>query len=185
MIDKLVRRAIRCGAIQEEEYEVYRYSYTLLISWILSVVLILVISGVFGQFAGYLVFLAGYIPLRQLVGGVHVEKMSHCFIVTLLVESVLMIPILLGLGEIAAVVGFGLSVPSLVAIYLLSPQESLNKPLDAKTRERCKKQGRRLAVAEVVIAMAFVILGAYAFAYYLSAAIVLSAINLLLGLLHE
>lgn len=181
MVNKLIQRAVTLGVIRKDESKVYQYAYTVLLLWIAAIASLLVVSGLMGQLQGVLVFLLGYIPLRQTIGGVHLKSKILCYVVTVLAVSLIMVPVLLNVYGTITIVSLVLLFPSSVVIFTLAPQCSPNKPITEDEERRCKKAGRFLLIIGIAAGFILFFTGLRLYAYYLSLAINLAAANLLPG----
>lgn len=174
MIDKLVDRAIVLNAIEETDAEIYRYSYSVLLMLLPTVVLVLLFGSLLGCFLGSAVMLLFFIPLRQFTGGMHSDSKAKCLAVTLVIFLALMAVPALGILEIAFTVQAVLVLPATVLVFMLAPQDDVNKPLSDNEKRHYKKVARIVLTIEVLAVLSLYTFGDHMDLQYF----MLSAINL-------
>lgn len=142
--DKMVER----GIVQKEDAALYQYG----IGNGIVVAGNLLASAVFGILTGrlgvVLVFLLFYGSLRSYSGGVHCRSRAGCFILSMLVLSVPVFSYewVMGNAALPAIVGVG--VIAIVVVLVLSPVESINKPLDDEERKVYKRISHCIVVLQ-------------------------------------
>ena len=177
MVNRIVQKAIDAGVITSSEQDVYHYAYTLLFGKIGIFFLFGVMGAITGYFWESIVFLLTYTPLREYSGGPHVKSVGLCFVVSIVMFSVTLLPpLLVSSRQLWWVVSLLLPIYSIL-IYVFAPQADPNKPMTIREKKHCGKMAR---------ATLFVILGAigllwflkvsYIWLYFLSAGIVLTGI---------
>ncbi len=127
--------------IDADKAEIYQYGYEVFISGILGFIIATVIGLVSGNFIESLIFLAFFVPLRQLCGGYHADGYLKCNIVF----TSIFILILLGACFIpksfTIYIAIFCTISTLITMYILAPIENTNKPLDDEqirlNRKKC------------------------------------------------
>lgn len=82
VVDWLYNLQSRWGILKEEERSLYEYAYRLLLSRILIYSIIIALGIITGNWLEMFSFLLPFVILRQYVGGIHLEKISSCMIVS-------------------------------------------------------------------------------------------------------
>ena len=175
--DKMVIR----GIVQKEDVALYQYGIEngiVVAGNLLASILFGVLTGRLGV---VLVFLLFYSLLRTYSGGVHCKSKIGCFALSMLILCVpvfsydwvmemIKFPVLIVVGVIAIVV-----------ILILSPVESINKPLDNEERKYYKRISHCI-VAMQGCALAFLYcMDIYEYFYAGYSSILLVAIFMILG----
>ena len=79
----LSRKLIISGIIQKEFEAIYIYGFELLLSFVVSVSIILALSILIRKFFESLIFLVLFIAIRQFTGGFHARTYLKCQIFTM------------------------------------------------------------------------------------------------------
>lgn len=155
MIEKLSSRwvdiQIGNGSIQEDDKELYRYGYQLLIGRAISVIIAQIMAGILGVFMETLVFMIVFIAVRQYAGGYHLKSTDKCiFFSTLL---------LVGAGVLSQYIAlfsknilFVLWTIAIIVILILAPVENDNKPLDESEKKVYRKRTYVVLFLEIIAA---------------------------------
>lgn len=138
------------NVINSEDRELYTYGLRQGLLMLLNILTILIAGEIFGMLWQSVVFMVTYIPLRTYAGGYHARTQLRCYISSV----VLIVAVLLGIRFIPWInlVRITVAVISGLVIYILSPVEDMNKPLDA---EEVKVHGRK---ARIILAFEFGVL---------------------------
>lgn len=160
---------------EKYDYEVYLYGFESLIALILNIISILLIGLVFHRFMHTIVFLVCYCPLRQFTGGYHADTYEKCFFtfVIIFIATILISNNLIDIGLKPLITLF--SVLNWISIYLLSPVQHFNNPLDDTEKVKYKKKARLIATS--VLLFIFVNKN-----YYIYSAFALFWINIMLNM---
>lgn len=132
MIEKsasgIVTLLLRKDLIHNEQKEIYKYSFELLISTIINLVLIIMLGLTFGELYETFVFLFIFCTLKRYTGGMHMQNYKSCIIFFCLLYFTL-----LTVNEILPIAintfFFVLVIICSVIITFLTPVESANKKL--------------------------------------------------------
>lgn len=140
VIDWLYNLQSRWGILKEEERSLYEYAYRLLLSRILIYSIIIALGIITGNWLEMFSFLLPFVILRQYVGGIHLEKISSCMIVSSIIiffntqyltaKPSLTVPIII-LGLVADGI-----------VYMLAPVDNSNKKLDEVEKQIYGKKQR-------------------------------------------
>lgn len=139
---------VRKGIVAEEDACLYKYGIESGITIAGNLLASLIFGLVTGRLGNIMVFLFFYGMLRSFSGGMHCKSKTGCFLVSILI---LFIP--------AYICEWAVSVPrsvvisggiaALIVILVLSPVESINKPLDDEERKYYRNISRGIAVWQV------------------------------------
>lgn len=169
------------GIVQKEDAALYQYG----IENGITVAGNLLASVLFGVLTGrlgiVLVFLLFYGTLRTYSGGVHCKSKLGCFILSMLILLVpvfsyewvmdnVLFPIIMIIGVIAIVV-----------ILVLSPVESINKPLEDEERKYYKRISHCIVALQGCVLAFLYCMDIYEYFYAGYSSLILVAIFMILG----
>ena len=78
----ITQKFVKLGIIKEDDYEVYKYGFELLIALILTTGVIIIVSLLVDKFIETLLYLIGFFSIRVVCGGYHAKHHYSCFIAT-------------------------------------------------------------------------------------------------------
>lgn len=174
---KLTTTFIHLNIIPESDRDIYIYSFELLLSAIINLVVAAVMIAVSGQVLGGVVFVGVFLILRQSVGGYHAKTHFRCILSFTVIFGVFLavlmfLPALYRLPVILASLVF--SVP---VIVLCAPVAHVNKPLSEMEQLRLGRLAKLLGVTLTLLIM----VGVYLFSgnvLSLSAALAMLTVSL-------
>lgn len=155
---KITVKMIRQGIFTEEMYDIYVYGFQLVLSFLLSVAVMLLIGVATNRVLNAILFLVVFVALRSFTGGYHANTYGVCFLVTI---SVFVITLLL--SEYISIHWFSyflLIIVGLPILYIWAPVEHHNKPLDNDDKARCKMISIILFLSFNIVGMFFTIVNA-------------------------
>lgn len=179
--EKISKEMVDKGIVPKEDAELYQYGIENGIT-VAGNLLASVLFGILMERLGVvLVFLLFYSTLRSYSGGVHCKSKLGCFILSLLilfvpvfsyewVMEVIMFPILIAFGVIAIVV-----------ILILSPVESINKPLEDEERKYYKRISHCIVALQGCVLAFLYCIDLYEYFYAGYCSVILVAIFMILG----
>lgn len=132
---KITEGFVQKGIVQKTDANLYRYGIENGITVAGNLLASVILGIVTGRLGIVLVFLLFYSTLRSFSGGAHCKSKAGCFCLSLLV---LLIPVYSGNWVMAMVsksVLIVLGIIAVMVILVLSPVESINKPLDDEERK--------------------------------------------------
>ncbi len=158
MSRKVAHLFIKNKIIENDDQEIYAYSFEILIATIINFVAIILLATITKSIVATIFYLLGFLPLRAISGGFHAKTHFRCFII-LLISYILFILIIKTINShfmtndtyISMVVSFFL-------VFILSPVEDKNKPLTDIEREKFKKTSRLSILAYSAVIIIFTIL---------------------------
>lgn len=147
--EKIISCSVKQGFIQKEDYDQYVYGAELLSTIIITDIAVLMIGLIFGMLPEILIFWILYKTLRKYVGGFHFDSAGICFL-----SSCILCPAALVFIKYCPcnnVIGLIITVTALIGIFILSPVEVIQKPLDD---DEIRVFGK---IARILIAITFAI----------------------------
>ncbi|MCL2866300.1 MAG: accessory gene regulator B family protein [Clostridia bacterium] len=141
-VDRLLALLVARGAVRIEEADTYRYGLSLLLSFIMNTLTILLLGFVTGYIKTVGFILLFYIPLQSFGGGYHANTHLRCYIITLGVITLSVIVV----HTLPPVWLLAVSIPGCIILFLLAPVEHANAPFNAQFAARMRKIVRSLTV---------------------------------------
>lgn len=150
---KIGNNLVHSNVIKEEDAEIYIYGINQILVSVLNVSSALIIGLVFDMFLESIIFMAAYIPLRSFAGGYHAKTPLRCYILSLIMITI----ILAGIKylPVANIVYYSVLAATVLIVFLLSPVEDKNKPLDEIEQKVYKKSAIIISAVEIVICLIF------------------------------
>ncbi len=123
---------------------------------LLNVFTILIIGIIFGMLWESLVFMVTYIHIRTYAGGYHAITQLNCCISSV----VIIVMVLLGIRYMkwTSLIYVTISIFSGLIIYILSPVEDSNKPIDDIGVKIFRKKSRIILIFELILLILFIFL---------------------------
>lgn len=121
--------------IKSEEKNLYLYCFGTIIEMSANLLTTLIIGALLHRFIETLIFMLVFIPLRSFAGGYHCEKAESCFILSIAVYLTVMLSYKYLCG-ISAYWIYAICLVDLIAVIILSPVVSPNKPLSEKVKNK-------------------------------------------------
>ncbi len=143
----LVSLMLENGIIEQDEIEVYGFGVQLLLETLFSFAVFFIIAALLGILWEFIVFMAAFALLRQYAGGFHAKTFLRCLFISCIIVS-LLYPPLKFTGDGTAFICIG-SVVSLPVIAVLSPVDSVYKPIAEDERKKYRKRLIILLTVEV------------------------------------
>lgn len=138
--EKIVLSGIRKEYIESEKKDEYLYGMNMFINVCINIASMLIIGILTGMLWECIVFCAVYKIIRKYTGGFHFESSWLCYVSSCIMYLVAMAAIVyipFKIFEISAIVLF-----SSIILWVLSPVEAVNKPLDDCEKRVFKKRSR-------------------------------------------
>ena len=154
---KIGDNLVQSNIVNAEDAEIYIYGINQILVSILNVSSTLIIGLIFGAFFEIAVFMAAYIPLRTFAGGYHAITPLSCYIFSV----IMLIVVSLGLKYLSVTewVYYAVFALSAIVVFVLSPVEDKNKPLDEIEHRVYKKRAVIIAAAEIAVSVVFKLTG--------------------------
>lgn len=172
---------IQKGIVQKEDAELYRYG----IENGIVVAGNLLASGIFGIVTGrpglVLVFLLFYASLRSYSGGSHCKSRIGCFLISMAILSIPVYTHEFVMNNVPATVILMIGIAAVVVILILSPVESINKPLDDEEKKYYARVTHCIAALQVCVLIILFCLGVKDYFYAGYSSIILVAVFMVMG----
>ena len=169
------------GIVQKEDADLYQYG----IENGITIAGNLIASVIFGIVTGrpglVLVFLLFYATLRSYSGGVHCKSKIRCFLMSLAILSIPVYTHESVMNNVPAPVILMIGIVAVVAILILSPVESINKPLDDEEKKYYARVTHCIAALQVCVLIILFCLGVKDYFYAGYSSIVLVAVFMVMG----
>ncbi len=180
LAEKITVTLVSRGIIPEGDAGLHRYGIENGIMVAGNLLASLVFGLVTGRLGNILVFLFFYGALRSFSGGIHCKNRMGCFIASILI---LFIPAYLcdwtvKIPFVAVIVG---GITAAVVILVLSPVESVNKPLDNEDWDYCRRMSRCIAGWQVCTLVTLYCIDRLDYFYAGYSSLVLVAVFLIAG----
>ena len=132
----ICRNLLSEGAIEEEYIDVYIYGLELVLSFIFSIIVILLAGILLNALDIALIFLTVFIALRRFTGGYHAPTYLRCKLTT--IGIYITITILCTHLDVPLLAYIPLLMLGLYIIFRYGPIENIYKPLTPDTKKRNK-----------------------------------------------
>lgn len=179
--EKISNKMVDRGIVQKEDAELYQYG----IENGITVAGNLLASALFGILTGrlgvVLVFLLFYSTLRTYSGGVHCKSKLGCFILSMMILLVPIFSYEWVMEMVAFPALFAVGVIAIVVVLVLSPVESINKPLDDEERKYYKRISHCIVALQGCVLAFLYCMNIYEYFYAGYSSVILVAIFMILG----
>ena len=145
------------NAFKSEDRAIYRYGIQQGLSIMLNLSTTLLLGIVTGMIWESIIFSAAYMLLRRYAGGFHAKTPARCYIYS----SAMVLFALLGIKYVfdSILISICMFIVGSLIIFLFSPIEDKNKPLDASEQLVYQKRTRFYLIVEVVLDIVMMSLG--------------------------
>ncbi len=169
--------------IKHDDRELYVYGFEQVLSIILNIITTLLIGLIFNTFFQLVVFMAAYIPLRSFAGGYHAKTPLRCYIFSI----VMLVFVSWGMKNLVFrdVVNYVVLAISAFIIFVLSPVEDKNKPLDKIELKVYRKRTLHILLAELIICVLFNVIDLHAVFISINYNLAVMSVIILLGMLKS
>jgi len=140
------------NAFKSEDRAIYRYGIQQGLSIMLNLSTTLLLGIVTGMIWESIIFLAAYMLLRRYAGGFHAKTPARCYIYS----SAMVLLALLGIKYMfdSILISVCMFILGSLVIFLFSPVEDKNKPLDATEQLVYQKRTKFYLIVEVILDIA-------------------------------
>lgn len=177
--NKTVSKLIQSGSIQEDEKDIYAYGLQQGLFIILNIVTSIFIGILADMLWQCVLFMGIYLPLRSFAGGYHARSPWLCYLYSAILITTVLLPI-----KFVAWTNFmclGITLFAGAVIFILSPVEDMNKPLDSVEVIRYRKRTRTILIFQIIIFFLFLILKVNGILPVISISLLALSIMLILG----
>lgn len=156
LADRITNYLICKNTIDDDNREIYQYGLEQIFTTALNILTTLVLGIIFGKIYQGIVFVVAFMTLRSYSGGYHASTSIRCYIFSVI--SIVAGLSVMKLVEVNRFVCLVLLILSSIIILVLSPIETVNKPLDEIEKIIYKKKVIFVWSIEVCIALLFIVL---------------------------
>ena len=154
---KICRNLEQSGIVKAEDSELYIYGINQILFAILNLSSALIIGVICGVFFEVAVFMVAYIPLRSFAGGVHAKTPLRCYIISVIM--LIGISLCMKYVSVACHVYYVILAATSLVVFILSPVEDKNKPLDMIEQSVYKKRANVISLVELLLSILLKTLG--------------------------
>lgn len=171
------------GTIEERDKEIYQYGFFLLLSRLYFFLFTVISGAIFGVTMESIIFYIMFSTLRGYAGGIHAKSESTCTLITSLTIFCSIVSIYVMQVFQAVFMPLGMLFTGTVSILIISPFESLEKPLSNEDRKLYGIASKLIAFAIVTLAIIGASFGQYKLFYCSVLSIFLEGSILVLGIM--
>lgn len=155
--EKVMACAISLGYVPKDESEEYIYGLDLIMSVIFSDISMLIIGIIMHMIPEAIIFIFMYKCIRKYTGGFHCESAITCYISS----CIMCICVLLAMKYFPynLYIYIGITVVLLAVLFIMSPIEAINKPLEDIEVKVFGRRARFILIAVLVIFSVVCVLG--------------------------
>lgn len=149
---KITDSFIRKNIIKKEDEQIYEYSYEVLISQSVYILIMIFISILFKAFFETLIFFLGFYICRSLTGGYHASNYIKCHLLFALNQIVFLLLLLLMPNRCFCIITFIALLISIIIILTVGPVDNPNKPFEEREYLKFRNKSRVFAFTLSLIA---------------------------------
>jgi accessory gene regulator B len=149
---EFLQKLVEYERIEEDKLVIYEYGFDLLIKKICHIMLIIFVAFLCNEVIGVVLFLLFYADLREYSGGYHAKSSIGCYFCTAWVTVFAIILIKL-LGKVATTKIWSIVLFCGAIIWILSPQDSENKPFLYNEKELYRQISHRHIIVQGIFAL--------------------------------
>ena len=148
---QITRKLIDSKIISIDDAEIYHYSFEVMISTFISLLVIIVWAIIFKQVHNALYFLAGFFICRTISGGYHADTHKTCFTLTQLIfVSFLCFVTFVDVSNIKLILCIVMIFSNLIILFI-APIDNKNKKFSEKEYQRYKKKSKMFVLISSVM----------------------------------
>lgn len=148
---KITNLLIQHSFIQENDSEIYVYSFQIILSTLVSTIFILIWSILFKQILNTIFFLIGFFMCRKSSGGYHANSQTVCFVFTQLIFiSFLTLITFSNILENKNILIF-VTIFSNILIYFFAPVDNANKPFLEYENRKYRRQSKVFILINIML----------------------------------
>ncbi len=150
MFIRLSKRIVRhcCKGEGSDENELYIFGVNQFLNMLLNILTALFIGILFGETFQIILFMLAYIPLRSYAGGWHSRTPLRCYIFSV----IMLIVVSIGMKYLSVMewMYYVILAVAMLVVFVLSPIEDRNRPLDEIEHKVYKRRTILIAAAELL-----------------------------------
>lgn len=182
---KITDRLLENRIINEAEYEIYCFGFKTGFVILSNVVIVLLIGFILGMPIESLLFLLAFISLRSCAGGIHTSNNTRCMVLSAIAVFLLLLTAYMIQGFVTVLTILLLAISSAIVIYVLSPVQDKNKPLDDTEVKLYRRRTRKVLCLELCLLMILLYVGFNMAATVLALTVFIICISVCLGALKN
>ena len=179
--EKISNKMVNRGIVQSEDAELYQYGIENSITVAGNLLASVLLGILTGRLGIVLVFLLFYSSLRSYSGGVHCKSKLGCFILSMLVLLVPVFSYKWVMEMVAFPVLIVVGVIAIVVVLVLSPVESISKPLDDEERKYYRRISHCIVALQGCVLVILYCLGISEYFYAGYSSLILVALFMIIG----
>jgi len=154
--EKIVDSFVNDGIVKDDDRELYQYGVRQGFSLILNIVTTLIIGLLLNMVWQSAMFMLYYAPIRIYAGGYHAKTQLRCYVLSSIMVTIVLLAIkYFTFTDITCVVLLAISD---LVIFLFSPTEDKNKPLDELEKKVYRKRTLVILTVDSVLICEFIFL---------------------------
>ncbi len=134
ILSRLIDKCIRHGIIKDQETDVYRYGFDLLVFSLINIILLVFVGLAVNRAGSVALILLGYIPLQSMGGGYHADTHLRCMLLMLFDMGIALFAVEFANRNLliaGACIG-------IIIIFLLAPVQHPSAPFGINFAKRMK-----------------------------------------------
>lgn len=179
--EKISNSMVDRGIVKKEDVQLYQYGIENGITVAGNLLASILFGIVTGRLGVVLVFLLFYGTLRTYSGGVHCKSKVGCFVLSMMILLVPVFSYEWVMEMVAFPVLIAVWVIAIVVVLVLSPVESINKPLDDEERKYYKRISHCIVALQGCVLAFLYCVNLYEYFYAGYSSIILVAVFMILG----
>jgi accessory gene regulator B len=156
IVHTMTTHSIDKGVISPEQAEVYEYGLALILTTIFSFIVALFWGLIFQCLAEVIAFLVVFIPLRMYTGGYHASTYFRCLLAFISMLAILKLFIDWISSSLIAPITVGISLITLVSVFLFAPIQHPNAPIRDSDRPKFKHIAWLICLFDVMLVSVFI-----------------------------
>ncbi|MDF2869581.1 MAG: accessory regulator [Anaerocolumna sp.] len=181
---KLTERVIKDSIISKEQQKLYQYSYELLISSLINIVIVLFIGSIFNKTLETILFLLFFCSLKKYTGGLHMSTYNRCISLFSFIYTVILILDYYAVFNNPEIILI-LVIFSSCIICTLSPIVDDNKPLSTQEIEMIKRKGMIILPIQLILFIVLHFIVSTYLSKYVGVAIITTAFLVFTGYINN
>ena len=172
-----------CKEDDKESFELYKYAIYIFLSSIFHILTVILLGIFFDMLIESIVFYCSFIVIRKFAGGYHAKTPIRCYLFSI-VSSIIVLHLTALINSVNnCVVMIVLTVIELVCvvlIFMMSPLDSENNPLNSKEKKIYGNKARVISIGIFLLSLLFFVLNLKCIGMSLGIGIVMSVFVLIM-----
>jgi accessory gene regulator B len=181
----LTTRMISAGVVKEEDRDVYQYSIEVVTALIVNIVSTFILFVVFGRLLECIIFFAVFSPLRTYSGGYHASTHLKCYLLSMAMMLIVIFCLSIISESAYYMISAVLGLFSTLTIFMFSPVEDKNRPLDEKEVKVYRKISLRVLAVEGLALILLLISHMEFYALVVSLGLAVTAVSVIVAKLNQ